>query len=260
MSSTLRPSAQRALSANAPVMRPRDSFWRRNALSLTCFAIFAVFVGALILTGHRAFNADQLDHGQPTVSLGGYLTQGQFWETIFENWESEFLQMAAYIVLTVYLLQRGSVGVEGSGQARGGRRRSTSRRPTPTGPLAGPAGGRLVAALRELPPAWRSRSCSSSRSSGTRSAGPPRSTQRRRITVMPRCRCGATCAVAVLVRVVPELAERIPSGVRDRHVVDLPPSARLAGIEAGRGLARRDGIKLTGALSLRRRREAGAAR
>ena len=42
--------------------------------------------------------------------------------------------------------------------------------------------------------------------------------------------------ITVLVRVVPELAERIPCCVRDRHVVDLPPSARLAGIEAGRGL------------------------
>ena len=65
-----------------------------------------MLVLALILTGHRTFNADQVDHGEATVSLGSYLTQGHFWEAIFENWESEFLQMAAYIVLTVFLIQK----------------------------------------------------------------------------------------------------------------------------------------------------------
>jgi hypothetical protein len=86
----------------------RSTFWRRNALGLACFGIFAVLVVALVLTGQRAFNADQVDHGQATVTLGGYLHQGHFWEAIFENWESEFLQMAAYILLTIYLIQRGS--------------------------------------------------------------------------------------------------------------------------------------------------------
>jgi hypothetical protein len=77
-------------------------------LGLACFAIFAVLVGGLVLTGQRAFNADQVEHGQATVTLGGYLRQGHFWEAIFENWESEFLQMAAYILLTIFLIQRGS--------------------------------------------------------------------------------------------------------------------------------------------------------
>ena len=86
----------------------RSTFWRRNALGLACFGIFAVLVVALVLTGQRAFNADQLDHGQATVSLASYLTQGHFWEALFENWESEFLQMAAYIVFTVFLIQQGS--------------------------------------------------------------------------------------------------------------------------------------------------------
>ncbi len=37
-----------------------------------------------------------------------YLTTAHFGEATFENWESEFLQMGAYIVLTVWLKQRGS--------------------------------------------------------------------------------------------------------------------------------------------------------
>ena len=41
-------------------------------------------------------------------AIGRYLTRGHFAEAIFENWESEFLQMAAFVLLTAYLVQRGS--------------------------------------------------------------------------------------------------------------------------------------------------------
>jgi Domain of unknown function (DUF6766) len=42
------------------------------------------------------------------VSFVGYVTSGHFVEATFENWESEFLQMGAYVVLTALLVQRGS--------------------------------------------------------------------------------------------------------------------------------------------------------
>jgi hypothetical protein len=42
------------------------------------------------------------------VSYAGYVTSGSFVEATFENWESEFLQMAAYVVLTVFLRHKGS--------------------------------------------------------------------------------------------------------------------------------------------------------
>ena len=62
----------------------------------------------MIISGVQVYNADQVEHGQPTVSLGGYLTSGDFVEATFENWESEFLQMGMYVVLTAYLVQKGS--------------------------------------------------------------------------------------------------------------------------------------------------------
>jgi hypothetical protein len=52
--------------------------------------------------------ADQKTHKQPELTLGGYATSGAFWEALTENWESEYLQMAAYVVLTVFLIQKGS--------------------------------------------------------------------------------------------------------------------------------------------------------
>jgi hypothetical protein len=109
VTSLLRPSAQpRAAGKSSSVKARPDSFWSRNALALVCFAFFVVLVVGLLLTGHEAYNADRADHGEPAVSLVTYLGQGHFWEAIFENWESEFLQMAAYILLTVFLIQKGS--------------------------------------------------------------------------------------------------------------------------------------------------------
>jgi hypothetical protein len=86
----------------------KRTFWRANALSLVCFAFFFVFAFLQSVTGHREFNSDQVTHAQPEIGYGDYLTDGHFWEALTENWESEFLQMAAYVVLTVFLIQKGS--------------------------------------------------------------------------------------------------------------------------------------------------------
>ena len=83
-------------------------FLRDNSLSIVLFGMFLVFFAGMAVTGHRAFNADQKDHDEPTVSFPHYLKTGHFGEATFENWESEFLQMGAYVALTVWLVQRGS--------------------------------------------------------------------------------------------------------------------------------------------------------
>ena len=81
---------------------------RNNGLSIAMFALFAVSLVGQVFAGHRVHNQDQVEHNQPTVSLGQYLSSGHFVESVFENWESEFLQMAAFVLLTAYLYQKGS--------------------------------------------------------------------------------------------------------------------------------------------------------
>jgi hypothetical protein len=83
--------------------------WLRNhGLLVANVVLFAVFFGGMIGSGVRVYNSNQIEHGQPAVSLAGYLTSGDFVEATFENWESEFLQMGMYVVLTAHLYQRGS--------------------------------------------------------------------------------------------------------------------------------------------------------
>jgi hypothetical protein len=83
-------------------------FVRNNGLSLTLFALFLIFFVGQTLTGWRAHAEELRLHELPEIGFFPYLTSGHFISATFENWESEFLQMAAYVVLTALLVQKGS--------------------------------------------------------------------------------------------------------------------------------------------------------
>jgi hypothetical protein len=84
-------------------------FLHRNSLGIVTVGLFLlVFLVGQSWSGMRAYDADQVEHGQPTVTYLEYLRTAHFGEATFENWESEFLQMGAYVLLTVWLRQRGS--------------------------------------------------------------------------------------------------------------------------------------------------------
>ena len=82
--------------------------WRDNGLSIVLFALFAVTLVGQTVAGHKEYNESREQHEQRPVSYGDYLRSPHFLEATAENWESEFLQMAAYVVFTVFLFQRGS--------------------------------------------------------------------------------------------------------------------------------------------------------
>ena len=81
---------------------------RDNGLSLVMFGLFLLFLVGHSVAGYYDYNDDQHAHQQSLLSYTAYLTSGHFWATVCENWESEFLQMAAYVLFTVFLFQRGS--------------------------------------------------------------------------------------------------------------------------------------------------------
>ncbi|MGH9310293.1 MAG: DUF6766 family protein [Vicinamibacterales bacterium] len=82
--------------------------WRNNNLSIVLVILFVLSLGGHALSGWMAHNAEQRQHGEPEIPIGAFLTSSDFGETTFENWESEFLQMAFYVILTVFLYQKGS--------------------------------------------------------------------------------------------------------------------------------------------------------
>jgi hypothetical protein len=83
-------------------------FLRENGLSIAMFGLFFIFLLLQSLTGWRSANQENQEHHQPTESYVSYVGSGSFVEATFENWESEFLQMAGFVLLTVFLRQKGS--------------------------------------------------------------------------------------------------------------------------------------------------------
>ncbi len=98
--------------APAPPAEPRRrlrSVLQNNGLLLACLGLFTVFFIGMIASGAANYNQQQQEHGATEqVSVWGYLHTGDFVEATFENWESEFLQMGMYVVLTAFLFQKGS--------------------------------------------------------------------------------------------------------------------------------------------------------
>ncbi len=81
---------------------------RDRGLSLVLLALFTITLGGQALAGWLEYNDTALAHGEASVRFGAYLATGHFLESVFENWESEFLQMAAFVLLTTVFYHRGS--------------------------------------------------------------------------------------------------------------------------------------------------------
>ena len=83
-------------------------FLRNNGL---CICFLALFIAALIgqtIFGFEEHNKELIEEGSTAVNLSAYLISGHFIQSTFENWESEFLQMALFVVFTIFLMQKGS--------------------------------------------------------------------------------------------------------------------------------------------------------
>jgi len=83
-------------------------FLRNNGLSLVFLGLFILTLAGQFFTGYSQHNQERKELGQGALPLHQYVHSGHFIQATFENWESEFLQMALFVVLTISLRQKGS--------------------------------------------------------------------------------------------------------------------------------------------------------
>jgi hypothetical protein len=88
--------------------QPMRRFLKDNGLTIVLMLLFLFSIVGHWLTGWRVENEELAKHGGHALTLGAYTTNPHFISTVFENWESEFLQMSAYVLLTCWLFQKGS--------------------------------------------------------------------------------------------------------------------------------------------------------
>ncbi len=89
--------------------RARQGTWvQRNSLSL---AFFLLFGGAFVLhlfSGAKAYREEQTLSHQPVMTLRRFVVSSKFWFTTLQTWEAEYMAIALYIVLSIFLRQEGS--------------------------------------------------------------------------------------------------------------------------------------------------------
>lgn len=86
--------------------------WRQalysRSLGTVMGSLFVLSWLAQSITGTAAYNGVLLRDLQEPVSWGAYLATADFWNRTLQNWQSELLAVAAMVVLSIYLRQRGS--------------------------------------------------------------------------------------------------------------------------------------------------------
>src|ERR687891_626393 len=83
-------------------------FLRDNGLSIVFLTLFLGALAGQAFAGWHDFNNEATSHHQSTIALGRYLLSSSFGNAVMENWQSEYLQFTLYILLTVWLVQKGS--------------------------------------------------------------------------------------------------------------------------------------------------------
>lgn len=84
------------------------TFFRNNGLGICFLVLFLLALIGQIIFGFEEHNKELIEDGSTAIGLSAYLFTGHFIQATFENWESEFLQMALFVLFTIFLMQRGS--------------------------------------------------------------------------------------------------------------------------------------------------------
>jgi SNF2 family DNA or RNA helicase len=79
--------------------------WKHYSLSITLAMLFFLAWVAQLVTQWFTWANEQREHEQP-LEVGDFLWQ--FWTSTLENWQSEFLQLLTFVVLTSFLIHRNS--------------------------------------------------------------------------------------------------------------------------------------------------------
>lgn len=117
------------------------TWMRHHGIVIVNTALFVVFLAGMSVTGWEVANQELTEHGLPSETFGAFLASGDFYEAVFENWESEFLQMGSYVLLTIWLFQKGSSESKPIGKAAPQDEDPRRHRNDPTAPWPVRRGG-----------------------------------------------------------------------------------------------------------------------
>lgn len=116
---------------------------RDNSLSIVFGVLLLLTLLGQSIWGLVGYNAEARTAGLQQLSYWRYVTSSSFAVDVAENWQSEYLQFTLYILLTVWLVQRGSSETKRPGESgrQTDKEQQLGRWATATSPAWARAGG-----------------------------------------------------------------------------------------------------------------------
>ncbi len=95
---------------HAPIWwHPEHYTWfYRNSLSIAFLVLFLLSFALHAVFGASAFNEERALTGQSPISVIAFLLSAKFWSVTLQTWQAEYLVIAFYVVLSVFLRQQNS--------------------------------------------------------------------------------------------------------------------------------------------------------
>ncbi len=95
--------------SDSKVSQPFGHGWLHDhSLSLAFAALFLIFLGLHAFAGARKNNEDELLRHHAPIAFTQYLHSANFFFSLSQTWEAEFFVMGLYLVLSIFLRQKGS--------------------------------------------------------------------------------------------------------------------------------------------------------
>lgn len=80
----------------------------RNSLGLAFVLLFLGCFALHLIFGARAYNEKRAASNKPPMTVTSFAVSAKFWFSNFQTWEAEFFAIGLYLVLSIYLRQKGS--------------------------------------------------------------------------------------------------------------------------------------------------------
>jgi hypothetical protein len=80
----------------------------RNSLFLAFVALFMLSFALDAVVGDKAYNEVRMLGAQPRISIAAFLRSAKFWSSTLDTWQVEYLAIAVFVVLSIFLRQQDS--------------------------------------------------------------------------------------------------------------------------------------------------------
>lgn len=86
----------------------RFSWSYRHSLFLAFLSLFVLALALHAVFSAKAYNEERAFTGQLPFSVWAFVRSAKFWTTTLQTWQAEYLAIALYVVLTIFLRQQDS--------------------------------------------------------------------------------------------------------------------------------------------------------